>query len=105
MLNTLETCVKILTLFSDDDPTLSVAEIAATLELPRSTAYRYVAALRTHGLVEDSPDGQGIRLGGRILELAATISRKPLRDLALPYMERVARETGEIGRASCRERV
>jgi len=95
VLNTLETCVKILTLFSDDDPTLSVAEIAATLELPRSTAYRYVAALRTHGLVEDSPDGQGIRLGGRILELAATISRKPLRDLALPYMERVARETGE----------
>lgn len=94
-MNTLEKCVKILTLFTDEDPTLQVAEIAAILELPRSTAYRYVAALKTHGLVEDSPDGKGIRLGGRILELAATISRKPLRDLALPYMERVARETGE----------
>jgi len=87
--------VRILTLFSDDDPTLSVAQIAEILELPRSTAYRYIAALRVHGLIEDSPDGNGVRLGGRILELAATISRKPLRDLSLPYMERVARETGE----------
>jgi len=95
LLNTLEKCVKILTLFSDDEPILSVSEIAGILELPRSTAYRYISALRTHGLVEDSPDGKGIRLGGRILELAATISRKPLRDLAMPFMERVARETGE----------
>lgn len=87
--------MSILSLFSEDDPTLQVSEIAAMLELPRSTTYRYVAALRSHGLVEESPDGSGVRLGGRILELAATISRKPLRDLALPYMERVARETGE----------
>jgi len=94
-MHTLETCVKILTLFSDEDPTLQVGEIAEILGLPRSTAYRYVAALRTHGFVEESPDGKGYRLGGRILELAATMSRKPLRELALPYMERVARETGE----------
>jgi len=94
-MNTLEKCVKILTLFSDEEPTLQVAEIAESLGLPRSTTYRYIAALRTHGLVEESPDGKGYRLGGRILELAATMSRKPLRDLALPYMERVARETGE----------
>jgi DNA-binding IclR family transcriptional regulator len=94
-MNTLEKCVKILTLFSDEEPTLQVGEIAEMLELPRSTTYRYVAALRAHGLVENSPDGEGVRLGARILELAATMSRKPLRDLAMPYMERVARETGE----------
>jgi DNA-binding IclR family transcriptional regulator len=94
-MNTLETCVRILNLFSDEEPTLQVGEIAEILDLPRSTAYRYVAALRKHGLVEESPDGKGVRLGFRILELAATMSRKPLRGLALPYMERVARETGE----------
>lgn len=94
-MNTLEKCVRILTLFTDEEPALHVIEIAEMLDLPRSTAYRYVAALRAHGLVEESPDGGGVRLGPRILELAATMSRKPLRDLALPYMERVARETGE----------
>jgi len=94
-MNTLETCVKILALFTDDEPMLSVGEIAQALDLPRSTAYRYVAALRSHGLIEEAPDGDGVRLGSRILELAAAMSRKPLRELALPYMERVARLTGE----------
>jgi DNA-binding IclR family transcriptional regulator len=75
--------------------TLVVAEIADRLELPRSTAYRYIAALKSQGLVEDAPGGPGYRLGARILELAATMSRKPLRDVALPYMERISRETGE----------
>ena len=94
-MNTLETCVKILTLFTDEEPTLQIGAIAEMLDLPRSTTYRYIAALRAHRLVEESPDGKGIRLGSRILELAATMSRKPLRDLAMPYLERVARETGE----------
>ena len=48
-----------------------------------------------HGLLEESPDGSGFRLGNRILELAATMSRKPLREVALPYLESIARETGE----------
>jgi DNA-binding IclR family transcriptional regulator len=94
-LNTFEKCVRILTLFSEASPTLQVAEIAERLHLPRSTAYRYVAALRKHRFLEPVPDGEGVRLGNRILELAATMSRKPLRDVAFSYMERIARETGE----------
>lgn len=93
-LNTLEKCVRILTLFGEATPVLSVAEIACRVDLPRSTAYRYVAALRTHLFVEEAPGG-GYRLGSRILELASTMSRKPLREIALPHMERIARETGE----------
>lgn len=94
-LNTLEKCVRILTLFSEASPTLHVADIADRLHLPRSTAYRYISALRKHQLLEETPDGTGYRLGGRILELAATMSRKPLPDVAYPYMEQIARETGE----------
>ena len=70
--NTLAKCVRILTLFSEASPTLQIGEIADRLRLPRSSAYRYVSALKTHGLVEQAPDGAGYRLGGRILELAAT---------------------------------
>ncbi|RLE35178.1 hypothetical protein DRJ24_02915 [Candidatus Acetothermia bacterium] len=94
-MNTLEKCVRILELFSDTSPVLQVGEIARALDLPRSTAYRYVSALKRHGLLEQSPGENGYRLGRRIIELAASMSRKPLRELALPYMERVVRETGE----------
>ncbi|MEW5825591.1 MAG: IclR family transcriptional regulator [Candidatus Bipolaricaulota bacterium] len=94
-MNTLEKCVRILTLFTETTPVLGVAEIAERLELPRSTAYRYISALKAHRFVEEVPGSAGYRLGGRILEMAATMARKPLREVALPHMERIARETGE----------
>jgi len=93
-LNTLEKSIQILTLISES-PKLQVSEIARRLGLPRSTAYRYIAALRSHHLVEEAVDGRGYRLGTKILELAATMSRRPVRDVAIPYLERIARETGE----------
>jgi DNA-binding IclR family transcriptional regulator len=93
-LNTLEKCVQILTLISES-ARLPVSEIAAHLGLPRSTAYRYIAALRSHHLVEEAEDGPGYRLGTKILELAATMSGRPIREIALPYLDRIARETGE----------
>ncbi len=93
-LGTLEKCVQILTLFSDN-PVLTVSEIAEKMGQPRSTAYRYVAALKAHHLVEETEETSGYRLGPKILELAATMSRRPLRDVARPYLERIGRETGE----------
>jgi len=93
-LNTLEKCVQILTLISES-ARIQVSEIAAHLGLPRSTAYRYIAALRSHHLVEEAEDGPGYRLGTKILELAATMSGRPIREIALPYLDRIARETGE----------
>lgn len=95
LLNTLEKCIQILTLFSIESPVLQVSEIAEILDLPRSTAYRYIAALRSHHLVEEAADGPGYRLGTKVLQLAATMSRRPIRHVARPHMERIARETGE----------
>lgn len=93
-LGTLEKCVQILTLFSDS-PVLQVSEIAKKMGQPRSTAYRYVAALKATHLVQEAGDGPGYRLGPKILELATTMSRRPLREVAKPYLERIGRETGE----------
>lgn len=84
-----------MTLFGEASPTLTVAEIAERLQLPRSSAYRYVSALRDHHLLEATPDGNAFRLGTMILELAATMARKPLREVAYPFMEEIVRETGE----------
>ena len=86
--------MQILTLFSDS-PVLQVSEIAGKMGQPRSTAYRYVAALKANHLVEEADEGPGYRLGPKILELAASMSKRPLRDVAKPYLERIGRETGE----------
>ncbi len=93
-LGTLEKCVQILTLFADS-PVMQVSEIAECMGFPRSTAYRYIAALKAHLLIEEAADGPGYRLGPKILELAATMSRRPLREVAMPYLERIGRQTGE----------
>ena len=93
-LGTLEKCVQILTLLADST-SLPVSKIAEKMDLPRSTAYRYVAALKAHLLVEEAEEGSGYCLGPKILELASTMSRRPLRDVARPYLERIGRETGE----------
>ena len=69
--------------------------VASTTGLPRSTAHRLLKALTAHGLV-GFETGFGYRLGPRLLQLAATARREaPLRDLAHPSLERLARETGE----------
>jgi len=93
-LSTLEKAIQILVMLSESRR-LRAEEIAARLGLPRSTTYRYLASLRSHHLIEEAEDGPGYRLGTTILELAATMSRRPIREVSLPYLERIARETGE----------
>ena len=74
---------------------MSVSAIAHGVELPKSTAYRYVSALKTFGLLEEDVRTGDYRLGGKILELAASARRRGLVEIALPIMEKLSRETGE----------
>jgi len=94
-MKTLEKCVRILTLFGELNPSLSVADIASRLSLPKSTAYRYISALKVHGLIEEDTKEGDYRLGAKILELARSISGRPLQQIALPLMERLSDKTGE----------
>jgi DNA-binding IclR family transcriptional regulator len=73
----------------------TLAGVADETRLPRSTAHRLLKALQVHGYVGLEPRA-GYRLGPRLLRLAATARREaPLRDLAHPALERLARATGE----------
>ena len=54
-MNTLEKCVRILTLFSEATPVLEVAEIAERLQLPRSMACRHTASPRAHNFAKKAP--------------------------------------------------
>jgi len=63
--------------------------------LPRGTTHRLIASLERHGYLSRYP-GFGYRLGPRLLRLAHQAMRElPLRDVAHPPLERLARVTGE----------
>lgn len=86
---TTDRTLTILGMFSDTVPTISAAQIATTLGVARSTAYRYVETLVVNGFLEESP--HGFRLGIRILELARVARRAyGLSDVALPHLKALA---------------
>src|SRR5919197_3870965 len=73
----------------------SFTAIVETTGLTRSTAHRLIGALEDHGLLFHV-GGLGYALGPRLLGLATTAMRElPLRELARPALERLARSTGE----------
>jgi DNA-binding IclR family transcriptional regulator len=77
--------------------------IMQTSGLPRATTHRLVSELADHGFLLQV-DGLGYVLGPRLLELAATALRElPLRQLARPALEGLARTTGESAQLYVRE--
>ncbi|MFC5957138.1 IclR family transcriptional regulator [Streptomyces pratens] len=87
--------LKILLLFSEERPGLSVEEIAQEVDISIPSAYRFLSLLREMELVEDNGDGT-CSLSPRILLLARSAEKslqigKPLR----PLIERLTRATGE----------
>ena len=73
-----------------------VTDLAAALEVHKSTAFRLVATLEAHGLVEQL-DGRGkYRLGIGLLRLAgATTARLDVVQEARPISRKLAADTGE----------
>jgi DNA-binding IclR family transcriptional regulator len=73
-----------------------VTEIAAELGVHKSTAFRLVATLEAHRLVEQTVDRGRYRLGVGILRLAgATTARLDLVQEARPICRQLAADTGE----------
>jgi DNA-binding IclR family transcriptional regulator len=69
--------------------------LADACGLNRSTAWRLLATLEHHGLVERDPDSNRYSLGFAVLKLAAAAGHEPLVRLAHPALRRLADATGE----------
>ena len=82
----------------------SFTDVVERTELARPTAHRLIQGLEDHGFLVHV-GGFGYVLGPRLLGLAATAMRDlPLRDLARPVLERLARSTGESVQLFVRDR-
>lgn len=73
-----------------------VTELAGDLGVHKSTAFRLVATLEAHGLVEQTEDRGKYRLGVGLLRLAgATTARLDVVQEARPLVRKLAADTGE----------
>jgi len=90
---TIDRAALILTCFSAAEPNLTLAELAARLDLNQSTVYRYVATLLATGLLERNGQRGGYRLGLRVVELACVaLNQIEVRREAIPEMDRLRDE-------------
>lgn len=84
----------VLRAFRHEQPSLALAEIAASAQLDRATARRMLLTLMDEGLVRQDPVSQRYALTVRVLELAAAAPTGGLREEARPVMLRLAKATG-----------
>ncbi|MFR0355178.1 IclR family transcriptional regulator [Streptomyces sediminimaris] len=85
----LSRAARILEAFSQEEPALTVSEIARRTGLHVATASRLVGELVAHGFL-GRDDDRRVRIGVRLWELAVRASPAlSLRDTAMPFMEGV----------------
>lgn len=91
----LERALRVLTSFSEDQPTLSAAELSQRTGLASSTMHRLIGTLLGHGLLVRVPDHR-YAIGTRLWELGelSPISLR-LRQYAVPHLLRLYEATGE----------
>ncbi len=97
----LDRCVAVLD--AVEDGARSFTEVVRATDLARPTAHRLIQGLEDHGFLVHV-GGFGYVLGPRLLGLAtAAIRELPLRELAHPILERLARSTGESAQLFVRD--
>ncbi|MBX6773343.1 MAG: IclR family transcriptional regulator [Chloroflexi bacterium] len=87
--------LRVLSLFNHLEPEWTIRDIAVRLDLPYSTAYRYVASLEAEGyLVRHRPSGT-FRLGLPLIELAGVVlNQLEVRVQGLSLLDQLADATG-----------
>jgi IclR family pca regulon transcriptional regulator len=87
--------LRILSLFTEQQPTWRIAGIVTAAGIPMPTVYRVVMTLVAEGYLEHLPDGR-YRPGVRVLTLgSASLRSLDLVELATPQLQELAADTGE----------
>src|SRR5699024_333800 len=91
---------KLLDLFTEDEPELTLKEIARRSGTPKPTAYRLLSTLESGGFLDKTKKTEHdsrYRLGLKLLELGHLVSAQlELREVARPYMEKLAHAINEV---------
>jgi DNA-binding IclR family transcriptional regulator len=91
-----ERALQILLAFDAEEQALSLGEIAALLQVHKSTASRLTAALRRNGFLERTPGSERFRLGPELARLGLlAVAGRDLIEVARAPMNELAAATGE----------
>ncbi len=91
-----ERSLGILLCFSQEDPVLSLTQIAERVGIPKSTGHRLLATLENKRFVSRDHATGNYRLGFRLIELAALVFRHAeLERCVQPHLHRLSAECGE----------
>src|SRR5580698_3066633 len=94
-LQALDRAFAVLDLLSCSSAPMGLAEIAAALELHKSTAHRFLMVLERHRIVERTPAGK-FRLGLRLCDFGSrAIEQYDLRDRAQLHLKTLVAEVEE----------
>ncbi|MBZ0296765.1 MAG: IclR family transcriptional regulator [Anaerolineae bacterium] len=96
MIQSVLKAIDLMNVFSPTEPYLSLSEIAARMDMPKSTAHNLLATLASRGFIEQL-DNDSYALGTAIIPLtqAARVNAE-LRDRAAPLL----REFADVGKES-----
>jgi DNA-binding IclR family transcriptional regulator len=88
--------LQIVDLLVNSNEPQSITDIAQFLDVDKSTASRLVGTLEKYGYVQQAKDSRAYTLGKRLFSVGWQLTnRYALREVAKPYLDYLARETGE----------
>lgn len=91
--------ISVLNAFTLDRPEWALGELSRALDMPKPTVHHILATFEQDGWIERSRDSGKYRLGIRLWEKGwVAINHTPLRDLARPAAEELARQSQETVR-------
>lgn len=88
--------VRLLKMFSNERPEMSLAELSKASGLNKTTTHRLLRALQSEALIERNAATSGYSLGPGLMALGVqALSSSDLRRRVRPLLRQLARETGE----------
>lgn len=103
-LETVHRGLRILEVFSEERPSLSLVEIAAAVDLDKSTAFRFVYTLQELGYLERDPESKRYRPGLKVLRLGFTVLNSlDSAQIARPYLKSLSDQTGTAANMALRD--
>jgi IclR family acetate operon transcriptional repressor len=88
--------VRLLKIFSNERPEMSLAELSKTSGLNKTTTHRLLRALQSEGLIERNTATSAYSLGAGLMALGVqALSSSDLRRRVRPLLRMLAKETGE----------
>ncbi|MEM9208711.1 MAG: IclR family transcriptional regulator [Pseudomonadota bacterium] len=88
--------IRLLKLFTNERPEMSLAEISKAADLNKTTAHRLLRALQSEAFIQKNPGSGAYSLGAGLMALGVqALASSDLRRRVRPMLKTLARETGE----------